>query len=232
VTAVATEAAIAAAVTVAAIGKVLAAAAAEDVLAAAVVAADAADAVAADSARVAHATFLLPSTLRHKAANLAAAIVAETVAQTVVEIAAGVIRSAVVTIIAGLGVTSTIAVPMLRVRPHHPIPRKNPLYCLANRSRSIAGVRYLKRLQLLQLPSQNASNRGLNPMNRSRAFPVSRLRQTLRVVRVADCPVGFSPALLQRASKQWSRTSPSRKISPTKCAVQHPRKLTRTKKLR
>src|ERR1700747_1714324 len=100
---VATEAAIAAAVTVAVIGKVLAAAAAEDVLDAVVVAADAAGAAAADSARAAHAIFLLPSTLLHRAANLAAAIVVE----TAVLIAAVATRSAVATI-GDTAVASTI----------------------------------------------------------------------------------------------------------------------------
>ncbi len=84
------------------------------------------------------------------------------------------IRSAVLMIVAP-GVTSTTAVPKLRVRPSLPIPRKKRLYCLANRSRNIAGGQCRKLRQLLQLRSQNASNLRLSRMSHSRAFPASRL---------------------------------------------------------
>jgi hypothetical protein len=127
----------------------------------AVVAADAADAVAVVSARAAvHAIFLHPSTLRHKA-SLAAVTVARIVVETAVEIAEAVaaIRIVAAATIVARGVTSTIAVPTLRVRPRHPIPRKNRLYCRANRSRSIAGGQCRKHLQLLLSWNRNASNR-------------------------------------------------------------------------
>jgi len=200
----------------------------------AVVAADAAVAVAVVSARAAeHAIFLHPNTLRHKA-SLAAVTVARIVVETAVEIAEAVvaIRIVAAATIVARGVTSTIAVPTLRVRPRHPIPRKNRLYCRANRSRNIAGVRYRKQLRLLRLPSRNASNRRLNRKKRSRAFPASRLRQTLRVVREADCPAGSSLALPRKALKQRNRTSPLRKIFRMKSVATYPPKLMKTKKLR
>jgi hypothetical protein len=151
-------------------------------------------AVDATSAKAAGAICLRPSTLRRKAVTAEmivgqivvpiAVMTAEAIAATIAAVAATPIAAA--SKIAARAVTLTaIAARIPRVLP---IPAKMLSCSPANPSPNIAANRRSKLLLLLS--NRSVSNRNPNPMNRSPASPVSRLRPARRAVRAVDCPAG------------------------------------------